>query len=41
MELPGLRLVPGLNQKGLFAYSGRPKPAAATVARRFKALPAG
>ena len=40
-RLPHLRLIEGLIQKGLFTYSGRPKPAAATVARRFKALPAG
>jgi beta-galactosidase/beta-glucuronidase len=29
--LPGLQLVAGLNQKGLFTYDGRPKPAAAVV----------
>jgi hypothetical protein len=27
-------------QKGLFTYAGSPKPAARTVARLFKALPA-
>jgi Glycosyl hydrolases family 2, TIM barrel domain/Glycosyl hydrolases family 2/Glycosyl hydrolases family 2, sugar binding domain len=37
-ELPRLRLIEGLNQKGLFTYAGRPKPAAATVGRLFKAL---
>jgi hypothetical protein len=31
--LPGLRLVPGINQKGLFTYDGRPKPAVAAVRR--------
>jgi hypothetical protein len=31
--LPGLRLVPGINHKGLFAYDGRRKPSAAVVAR--------
>lgn len=30
-ELPSLRLVPGVNQKGLFTYDGAPKPAAAVV----------
>jgi hypothetical protein len=40
--LPGVRLIEGLNQKGLFTYSGQAKSAAAaTVARLFKALPAG
>ena len=34
-----LRLIEGINQKGLFTYSGRPKPAAATVDALFKALP--
>jgi hypothetical protein len=38
--LPKLRLIEGLNQKGLFTYSGRPKPAVvSTVARMYKALP--
>jgi hypothetical protein len=37
--LPRLRLIEGLNQKGLFTYSGTPKPAASTVARLFRALP--
>ncbi len=36
-----LRLIEGLNQKGLFTYSGRAKPAAAAVAGLYKALPAG
>lgn len=34
-----LRLIEGLNQKGLFTYGGRAKPAASTVARLFRALP--
>ena len=36
-----LRLIEGLNQKGLFTYSGTAKPAASTVAALYKALPAG
>lgn len=36
-----LRLIEGLNQKGLYTYGGKAKPAAATVAHLFKALPAG
>jgi hypothetical protein len=36
-----LRLIEGLNQKGLFTYSGAAKPAAAAVASLFKALPPG
>ncbi len=39
--LPKLKLIEGLNQKGLFTYSGRPKPGVvSTVARLYKALPA-
>ncbi|HEY4810532.1 MAG TPA: glycoside hydrolase family 2 TIM barrel-domain containing protein [Solirubrobacteraceae bacterium] len=39
--LPKLKLIEGLNQKGLFTYGGRPKPGVvSTVARLFKALPA-
>jgi beta-glucuronidase len=39
-ELPHLRLIEGLNQKGLFTYSGRPKAVVvSTVARLYKALP--
>ncbi|MHB8532619.1 MAG: glycoside hydrolase family 2 TIM barrel-domain containing protein [Solirubrobacteraceae bacterium] len=37
--LPRLRLIEGLNQKGLFTYQGAAKPAASAVARLFKALP--
>jgi Glycosyl hydrolases family 2, TIM barrel domain/Glycosyl hydrolases family 2, sugar binding domain/Glycosyl hydrolases family 2 len=33
--VPDIRLVRGLNQKGLFTYGGRPKPAAAVVAKAF------
>jgi hypothetical protein len=36
--LPRLRLIEGLNQKGLFTYGGRPKPAAGVVARSYRAL---
>jgi beta-galactosidase/beta-glucuronidase len=39
--LPRLRLIEGLNQKGLFTYGGQAKSAAAVVARLFKALPPG
>jgi beta-galactosidase/beta-glucuronidase len=39
--LPRLLLIEGLNQKGLFTYSGLPKPGVvSTVARLYKALPA-
>ena len=39
--LPHLRLIEGLNQKGLFTYGGQPKPGVvSTVARLYKALPA-
>jgi hypothetical protein len=38
--LPKLKLVEGLNQKGLFTYSGLPKPGVvSTVARLYRALP--
>jgi hypothetical protein len=37
--LPHLRLIEGLNQKGLFTYGGEAKSAAAVVARLFEALP--
>ena len=40
-DLPRLRLIEGLIQKGLFEYDGRAKPAVSTVARLFKALPQG
>jgi hypothetical protein len=38
-KLPNLRLIEGLNQKGLFTYNGSPKPAVSTVARLFSAMP--
>jgi hypothetical protein len=38
-KLPHLRLIEGLNQKGLFTYGGSPKPAVGVVARLFGALP--
>jgi beta-galactosidase/beta-glucuronidase len=39
--LPNLKLIEGLNQKGLFTYGGQAKPGVvATVARLYKALPA-
>jgi len=38
-EAPRIRLVVGLNQKGLFDYRGAPKPAAAVVRRLFAGLP--
>ncbi len=37
--LPDVRLIEGLNQKGLFTYSGQAKPAVSIVSRLFKALP--
>lgn len=39
-ELPNIRLLPGLNQKGLYDYAAKAKPAAGVVAKLFKALPA-
>lgn len=35
-QAPNIRLVRGLNQKGLFDYAGKAKPAAATVRRLFE-----
>ncbi len=37
--LPHVRLLEGLDQKGLYTYAGRSKPAAGVVARLYKALP--
>jgi hypothetical protein len=37
--LPRVRLIEGLNQKGLFSYAGTPKPAVGAVAGLFNALP--
>jgi hypothetical protein len=39
--LPNVHLIEGLNQKGLFDYGGRPKPAAGVVGRMFRALATG
>jgi hypothetical protein len=39
--LPRLRLIEGLNQKGLFTYGGRPKPAVGAIARLYRALGSG
>ena len=38
-RLPSVRLIEGINQKGLFTYGGAAKPAAAAVARLFAAMP--
>jgi hypothetical protein len=38
-KLPALKLIEGINQKGMFTYGARAKPAASSVARLFKALP--
>ncbi len=40
-KLPSLKLVEGINQKGLFTYGGAAKPAVGAVARLFKPLPKG
>lgn len=37
--LPNVKLIEGLNQKGLFTYAGQPKSAVVVLARLFKALP--
>lgn len=37
--LPHVRLIEGLDQKGLFTYSGQAKPAVGAVAQLYKALP--
>jgi hypothetical protein len=34
-RMPGLMLTPGLNEKGLYDFEGRPKPALAAVRRAF------
>jgi hypothetical protein len=34
-QVPGIRLVRGLNQKGLWTYGNRPKPAVAVVRDAF------
>lgn len=38
-KLPSLKLIEGINQKGLFTYGGAAKPAVGVVARLFKPLP--
>ncbi|MFI4985211.1 MAG: glycoside hydrolase family 2 TIM barrel-domain containing protein [Solirubrobacterales bacterium] len=38
-SLPRLRLIEGINQKGLFTYAGAAKPAAGVIARLFRTLP--
>jgi hypothetical protein len=35
-KVKGIKLVPGLNQKGLFDSMGTPKPAVKSVAAAFK-----
>jgi hypothetical protein len=40
-EVPGIRLLKGLNQKGLYGYDGRPKPSVAAVRGAFAGLAAG
>jgi hypothetical protein len=40
-KLPNVRLIEGLNQKGLFTYAGTAKPAVKVIARMFSELPAG
>jgi hypothetical protein len=37
--LPRVKLIEGLNQKGLFTYAGQAKPAASVVGKLFRALP--
>ena len=37
--VPGIQLVKGLNQKGLYDYYGRAKPAAGVVARAYAQMP--
>jgi hypothetical protein len=39
-RVPGVHLVEGMLEKGLFTYGGAAKPAVGAVARLFKALPA-
>jgi hypothetical protein len=39
--LPRLKLIEGLNQKGLFTYGGQAKSAAGVVAQLFKGMPSG
>ncbi len=39
--LPRLRLIEGLNEKGLFTYGGRAKPAVGVVSKLYRALGSG
>ncbi|HEY2537501.1 MAG TPA: glycoside hydrolase family 2 TIM barrel-domain containing protein [Solirubrobacteraceae bacterium] len=39
--LPRLRLIEGINEKGLFTYGGRAKPAVSVVGRLYRALGSG
>jgi hypothetical protein len=39
-NVPGIQLLKGINQKGLYTYGGRPKPALAVVRRAFAAMAA-
>jgi Glycosyl hydrolases family 2/Glycosyl hydrolases family 2, TIM barrel domain len=39
--LPHVRLIEGLNQKGLFTYGAQAKPAVSMLSRLFRALPRG
>jgi hypothetical protein len=39
--LPRVKLIEGLNQKGLFTYGAQPKPAVSMLSRLFRALPRG
>jgi hypothetical protein len=39
LVLPNVKLIEGLDQKGLFMYNGAPKPAVSVVASLYKALP--
>jgi hypothetical protein len=38
-QVPGIHIVRGINQKGLFTYSGAEKPAVAMVRSIFRRLP--
>jgi hypothetical protein len=40
-KLPSLKLIEGINQKGMFTYGGAAKPAVGAVARLFRSLPKG
>jgi hypothetical protein len=40
-QVPGIHLLKGLNQKGLYDYGGRPKPSVVAVRQAFAGLPPG